>query len=622
MKSHRIGPLMAATALFAVSCTGASDAPTSTTDPAEALRVRCAEIGSVLIDDLQEYVDGFATYTLEDLTDGEVPGLTEIEAQIDQSRATAEGHGCDMAVFSDDLIASAMTLTGEGPVGRPLAASLRGDPPVDESEAITRTLTPDDDLAEVVATAGPGSHITLTSGTYQVAETLFIDRPITIDGPTAGTATIASSARNAAVIVSSSGSLVLENVTVEHVGEEPGTVIVGASGDIFLDRVVISGGVVDEESGADGHGIALTTAPDDLGNESVVTIISTTISDNAAIGIAVFGVSRPAIEGSTIVDNEACGACFFDQSSGTISESTIARNQIGFGSSGFSRPRIEYNTIEANLDAGGIVEDEANPQIVWNDFENNSPSGIEIGGDSGPTIRSNSISGSERSIIIADEAHPLINSNTFKEDDIAVSLAGTSRPVVESNTFTGSALAAILAAEEATGTIRDNSIEVVDIGIQVGGDASPTITGNSLTSLAGEEGIGVLYVEQASGTLSNNRYSELANGIQVGDSASVEIDSETITDLTSAAVLITGSSSVTLAELTIGGADFGIFVDEEATAEIMMTSIESTESAGIVFTESTSGSVTETTCSGGSTIVLVDGASPDITDTTCSISRQ
>ena len=147
------------------------------------------------------------------------------------------------------------------------------------------------------------------------------------------------------MVVSTSGSLTLEGVTVEHVGEEPGTVIVGASGDIFLDRVVVSGGVIDEETRADGHGIALTTAPDDPGGESTVTIVSTTISDNAAIGIAVFGVSRPTIEGSTIVDNGACGACFFDQSSGSISDSTIARNEVGIGSSGSSRPRIEYNTI-------------------------------------------------------------------------------------------------------------------------------------------------------------------------------------------------------------------------------------------------------------------------------------
>ena len=139
---HRIAFLVAVTAVVAASCTGSSEAPPSTTDPAESLRARCAEIGSDLVDDLQEYVDGFAAYTLEDLTDGEVPGLTEIEGQIDQARATAEGHGCDMALFSDDLITSATTLTGEGPVGRPLAASLRGDPPVGESEAITTTLTP------------------------------------------------------------------------------------------------------------------------------------------------------------------------------------------------------------------------------------------------------------------------------------------------------------------------------------------------------------------------------------------------------------------------------------------------------------------------------------------------
>jgi parallel beta-helix repeat protein len=616
---HRIVVLVVATAVFVASCTGTSEAPPSTTDPVEALRVRCAEIGSDLVDDLQQYVDGFATYTLEDLTDGQVPGLSEIESQIDQARATAEGHGCDMAVFSDDLIASATTLTGEGPVGRPLAASLRGDAPVDESEAITATLAPDDDLAEVLATAGPGSHITLTDGIYEVSETLFIDRQITIDGPTSGTATIASTARNAAVVVSTSGSLTLEGVTVEHVGEEPATVIVGASGDIFLDRVVLSGGVIDEETGADGHGIALTTAPDDEGGESAVTIVFTTISDNAAIGIAVFGTASPVIQDTTIVDNAACGVCFFDQSGGTISDSTIARNQVGFGSSGTSRPRIEYNAIEANAVAGGVLEDSANPQIAWNDFTENSGSGIEIGGSAGSTIRSNVISGSERSIVIADQAHPVIRSNTFSEDDIAVSLAGTARPVIEFNTFTGSALAAILAAEETTGTIRGNSIEVVDIGIQVGGDAAPTIRGNSLT---GEEGIAVLYVEQASGTLSNNHYSALANGIQVGDSASVEIVGETITELTGAAVLVTGSSTATLSRLTIDGAGFGIFVDEEATADILMTSVGTTDSAGIVFTESTSGSVTETTCARGSSIVLVDGASPELADNECSVSRQ
>jgi parallel beta-helix repeat protein len=619
MSIHRIVPLVAATAVFVASCTGSSEATPSTTDPLEALRVRCAEIGSDLVDDLQEYVDGFATYTLEDLTDGEVPGLSEIEAQIDRAGATAEGYGCDMAVFSDDLIASATTLTGEGPVGRPLAASLRGDPPVDESEAITANLTPDDDLAEVLAVAGPGSHITLTDGIYEVSETLFIDRQITIDGPTSGTATIASSARNAALVVSRSGSLALKGVAVEHVGEEPASVIVGASGNIVLDRVVVSGGAIDEETRADGHGIVLTTAPDESGGESAVTIVSTTISDNAAIGIAVFGTARPVIEDTMVVDNVACGVCFFDQSGGTISDSTIARNQVGFGSSGTSRPRIEYNTIEANTVAGGVLEDSANAQIAWNDFTENGASGIEIGGSAGSTIRSNLISGSERSIIIADEAHPLIRSNTFKEGDVAVSLAGTARPVIEFNTFTGSALAAILAAEETTGTIRGNNIEVVDIGIQVGGGAAPTITGNSLT---GEEGIAVLYVEQASGTLSNNHYSGLANGIQVGDSANVEIDGENITELTNAAVLITGSSTATLSRVAIDGAEFGIFVDEEATADISMTSVGTTESAGIVFTESTSGSVTETTCVRGSSIVLVDGASPDLVDNECSVSRQ
>ena len=223
------------------ACTGASDTPTSTTESAGALRVRCSVIGSELINELQLYVDGFASYSLADLPDGQVPGLADIEIRIGQSRSDAEAEGCDMAAFSTDLANSARRLQGQGPVGRPLAASLRGDPPSTDAGAVTRTVGIHDDLAGVIATAGPGSRITLEPGIYQISELLLIDRPITILGPATGETVIRSTAKDAAVMIPSAGSLVMENISIEHVGNSPASVLVAAGGDVDLGAVVLPG---------------------------------------------------------------------------------------------------------------------------------------------------------------------------------------------------------------------------------------------------------------------------------------------------------------------------------------------------------------------------------------------
>ena len=150
--------------VFLVACTPTS---TTTTTLALALEFQCRQLAIGIVEEVQIYLDQFAEATVSDYPDGQLPGLESMQDQFDASRAEALDQGCGGQGFEAVLAFEAEGLEGKGPVGRPLAASLRGEDPAG-SEPRTVELDPSDDLAAIVAELWSGSTINLASCKYDL----------------------------------------------------------------------------------------------------------------------------------------------------------------------------------------------------------------------------------------------------------------------------------------------------------------------------------------------------------------------------------------------------------------------------------------------------------------------
>ncbi|MEA2023540.1 MAG: right-handed parallel beta-helix repeat-containing protein [Actinomycetota bacterium] len=604
--------------MLAASCTGTGeDAVTTTTENPLVTRERCTQMASELIDEMQAFVDRFARTTFADLLFDEVPGLAGIEERLAEVRQQAADEGCDAALFEIDLEAHGQRLGGKGPVGRALAAALKGNPPIHDVPPTDVTVGPGDDLAEAISTAGPGSTITVEGGTYVVDELLWIDRSLTIAGSGLEDTIIQSPVKDTAIVVPTGGDLKINGLSIEHIGSEPASVLVAAGGGLSMRDVLVTGGIPDEETGSDGHGLAIVSPGGPTTAAPSVEIADSVFTGNARIGIAVFGSAEPEISDSSVYENGACGVCYFGDSGGTIQSSTIETNDVGIGIGDRAGPIVDGNTIETSGTVGILIENTAAPVVSSNEIIDNAGSGIEVVGSAVPSIRDNEIRGSENGLLVLGTARPTVRTNRFEANEVGVSAAGDARMVLESNAIVDSALAGFVFTDQAGGIIRANDFGAQPIGAQIGGTTNTFILENTFEA---DEGLGLLYVEEATGLSGNNTFSGLDVGIQLDEDTVVEVDGGTMTGTVETAILVTGSAQVTISRLTIEHPEVGVFVDQDASVTLDDLSISDAEIAGIIFGGSAVGGVSGCDVSGSGSIGIQigDSAAPSVDQNTIS----
>ena len=545
-------------------CTGAGSTATTLN-----LAPICRQLTTEIVDRAQEFVDRFADSTLADFPEGELPGLEELRAEIDVARADALGRGCGDFGFEEMLAAEARSISGQGPIGRPLAASLRGEDPA-AGPPETVELGPDDDLAGTLYRLGGGSVVNLAAGTYDLEEALLVDRELTINGAGVGRTTIQSTAREGAILVVQPGALSLSDVAVEHSGEAPANVVVAAGSGLLLESVHLSGAVADPEGEEGGHGLLL------LGPEgSARSVVSDSqFVGNERIGLAMFGTASAHIGGVVASGNGVCGICLFDDATADLESSSLVGNEVGMGVSADGTLRATGLEVTGSTVAAAVIEASATVTLEDSSLRDNE-SGIQVSGSALATVTGNRIDGGEVGLLLLEEARARIVDNTISGAGIGVQVGDQSGPVVRSNRITSSSSAAVVYTGSVGGLLTDNILaEAGEVTVQVAGSARPRIAGNTIE---GPGPLGVNYTDDSSGSLVGNTFSGVDGGVQVSEKATPRLESNVFDDLQ----------------------EYSIVVFDDA-----------------------SGTISGNICASGAPgIILVGGAAPTLEDNNCSVVR-
>jgi nitrous oxidase accessory protein NosD len=406
-------------------------------------------------------------------------------------------------------------------------------------------ITPDQDLAGIIAAAGDGDTIILGPGVFTLAQGIEISKNLTIAGAGSDQTTIEFSAPgedfSAAIMYSGSGSLSIQGVKLSYAGADPSTVIYVKSGSLSLQDCYI-------------HGATLSSSGSQLGalhlaNDVVASVVDSRIAGTVERadpeapqkvpgGILMYGTVRLTIEASEIYDSYL-GIYAYGESQVTARDVTFRNTYVGVNLTESATASLENNTFADNTGFHLLMFGDTKATATGNTFTGTSAStGIQVHENGNIHLEGNNFSDMRSGIIFTDNATGEVISNTLTSlTSIAIFVQGQANPQLDSNAISGSYYPdgiGIVYQGNASGEAHHNQISNLVMGISLSELAAPSLESNE-----------ILYCEQ--GIFYQNEASGLAtlNIIQFGDYG-ILIDSPahpTITNNTIQAYLISLASS-------------------------------------------------------------------------------
>lgn len=519
-RSLRAGAtLVLAATVTAVAACGSNPAPTAT--PAGTPAASCEELAARVVDAVQDYVDGFA-----DVDAGGLPSATDArQADLTSTTTALRERGteldCDRDELGELVRAELDRLKGGTPVQDALVATFRADPlgTVDPSDAgpLRVTVSTAADLVAALTVAGSGSVITLAAGQYAVDVPLVALRPMTLRGPDVGTATIASTAPGAAVVISADGDVRMEDLEVVHEGDAAASVVLVAAGGYVLDGVRVAGGVA-QDGGAGGFGIILRPERNPLtGGGTSQELLDVTVEDNAGGGVVIGGSASPTLDGALVTGQGGCGICWVEDGGGSVRDTTVSGVDVGLRMDDAAEPRISDVQVDG------------------------ARAGLAHTGTGAPQVRDTTVTGSATGAQVTGTGRlQLLRVHLVASTDVGIRVAGRARP-----------------------SIRD--VEVVGaatVGIAVVEDARPEIVGGTVTT-TGE--VGAIWAERAGGTAQGLTLGGPRLGLQLADQAAPRLEGVTVEEATTLALLANGASAGEVVELGCAAGPGGLVALAEAT---------------------------------------------------------
>lgn len=519
-------------ALLATACQGSgdvapSDAPSSPGDgsPLAVDEVTdCPGLATVLVDELQRYVDSFSGVTAEGITEAASALQVELSQAASAIRERADELDCDTDTMAPLIRTELDRLEGGNPVQDAIAATFRSDPlgrfsPADRPAA-TLVVSNTEELETALATAGSGSTLQLAGGTFELDRPLVVLRPVTIEGADAGGTTLRSSAAGAAIVLATDGDTRLTDVTIAHVGDEPASVLVVSSGGYELDGVRIEGARADDTGGG-GFGAVLRPQATLLPAGSSQSVRDSVFRDNETGGIVVAGQQAPTIADIEVSGSSGCGVCWLESGAGTLTDATVRGTETGLRIEGQAAPTIVRATVE------------------------DAETGVAVLGTADPELRDSTLTGNTTGISVTGSGSPAIGANEIVDSaEVGVRLAGTSTAALEDNQVTGDGPAGIAVTEQ----------------------AEPEISGGEV-AVAGE--VGILWGDEAAGTASDVTVTGPRVGVQVGDDAAPTLTGLRIEDAGDVALFATGGSSGSLRDVRCDDTDSAIVaLLEDTTVDV------------------------------------------------------
>lgn len=500
-------PVLLALALVASGCASEGVSQSQATPSPEAVVVgSCDDLPRAIAQGVQTYVDGFADVEADAVPQASASGLQGFRATSAELRSRGDELGCDREALATALRDELAQLRGGSPVQDAVLATLVADPlgtfdPADPSPVEIEVST-SDDLVAALSLAGSGSTISVAPGTYEVSEPLVALRPVTLVGAGTGRTVLRSSAGGAALLIDADGDVAVRDLSVEHYGSAPASVVIVTGGGYDLDNLRLAGALA-ADSGAGGFGLVVRTSAGLLRADGSRAVVSKVVMENNDGGGAfVGGDAAPALTDVTVTASGGCGLCFVESSAGSVASSSVTQVPVGVRVDGGASPQLMGVKV-LDADVGVAMTGSGAPTFADGTVERAS-TGFEITGSGSPGV-----------------------ADTLVTDcrDIGIRLAGTSTAQVRDVTVSG----------ETT------------VGVGVADRASPAIT-TAGVSTVGE--VNVVWAGRSSGSATGLRLGGSRLALQLSDDATPAISDVRVTSADEAALLASGASSGRVTALT------------------------------------------------------------------------
>lgn len=391
-------------------------------------------------------------------------------------------------------------------------------------------LTPDVDLAAVIASAADGDTITLAAGTFALPVGFTLEKSLTIVGAgrDATIITAAAPSVDAAMMIdfTGSGTFRLQGLTLSYVGSDPAGNILVNSGSLEMEDCLLQGATL---SSSGKHMGAMQIV-----NDAKVTISNSIIAGNKAGAPA----EKP--------DYVPGGILLSETSQLVLENSQVIDSYLGVYAHGSSTVTVRNSSIENNYSSITLLENATG------------------------TIEGNTVNASKTDISLFDDSQASITGNTFTggEGALGVNAAGNSHSIIRGNQFTGM-LGGISYGESATGLAEKNEISgFSNVGITLMKTSSPELSENTISNEQTMAGVGISLGDDSTGNVHNNTLSGLDVCIGVADQAIPTITENTLTDCYRAGINFAGESAGTVKGNTVSSATYALIIGSPAHPEI------------------------------------------------------
>ena len=322
---------------------------------------------------------------------------------------------------------------GEAPTTASASSTTNGSATAPSTSTVPDT--PTVDLADLVASAEPGTVITLDPGDYHLESVLVVDKSLTIEGAGPDRTRLIGRATGAVVAFEGDGHFELMNMTVARDGGS-GSIVVIDGGSFVLGHLTISGGVRTGDIG--GIGLA-------VGGPATGDLTNSVVTGNAGTGIALFDDARLTVAATTIKGNGADGILAQDRAAATIDDSEISDNgRSGVHLTSESIAAIRSSAMSSNSEDGVVLFAQSDARIESTRIIDNGIHGLQIGGEASLVVEGCSISGhhsdsdrSDAGIAVVGTTETSILSNEISDNDWGIAVASGFDPLLDGNTFDG-----------------------------------------------------------------------------------------------------------------------------------------------------------------------------------------
>jgi len=611
MRARVVVVALLSCATLAAGCSGSGAPQESATSSCQASAIEIVERFDEFL--LPHRGLGPEEFLAQPSLDG-LEGFQDDIASMVQQVSGDPNDDCTERDLQDQVDLALQNYAGDGLLNRYLVGTLRQGVAPETRDIM---VTPDDDLLAVLPLLGPGSSVRFSEGTFELDATLLIQSQLIIVGAGREETILNSSAEAAAIAVLGEGELVMNDMTVRHVGDNPASVLIAFDAPIELVGVGISGAVADGD-GAGGSGVVLTGASDVVEGQLLpsasvlVTIDDGVISNNNSAGIAVTAALAPTILNSAISANEQCGICYFDTAKGTVQSTTFDSNQVGVQTSGASSPQVSKSNFFNSGAAGMLIEATSTPTVIGNAFEGEQVVGIDVQGEAAPTLTLNRFGAHAVSLSLRGASTANVDNNTIEGGDVGVLVGGTANPVLSLNEVVETTTAAILHTNDSFGQDQGSRLRPADgAGVVIENSAAP-----AYSDLLIEGGIvGVIFSDQAGGSVSASSFIGQAVGVEVGDDAAPEIRENLFRGSTEAGVIFSGQSDPVLQSNRIEAPDaIGIQLGGSGAPAVVENTVDGGDT-GMLVIDSSQAVISANVLSGQSFGIGVSGsAAPLIED--------